>query len=839
MAGEVRTSLVLTAETKGFDKALRQTLGLNQKALEGLKQQSAQYKKAQAEVKGMEDELKGLIKQQAELGRKMEEVGDKGSKGYQKMEAEMRKFRDRAKEVSSIIQTQERAYAGEARAARQLEQALSKITNQQQRQKELSRWAGTQGFVQGLGMGEYFQRGPGMGRQIMGRMLGGGVRRGVGAAWGMTGGAAFTGVQGMQQGLAGIPIVGGFLSGQLGAAAGYAQQALQYQRQRLEMLPYIGGAGAIQRATAVRGQEGARKRARQQEGQMLREFNLQALESEYQQGLIPKEEYEKERWMLTEGPASYYNPVTGKVLAGREGTRRKWEEEIPEALGDIAGGTYRKPKFDIPGYWSGVIFGTPEERQKRKAIETRNYIQSQLRKDPKWREAVARGEVSRVGTEELNRMARGGYSDVQEEAIRKQGEIEDRGRRARERLQREYTAERKQAARRIWKAQEAPFQTPAMMGRELRGLGRQEALQETMQFAQAAGGTFTGQFPGERRALRASMAARTLYGVGYETTGAFQMAARRGGLVGGRGRGGEEITEALADAVRLGLGGSEITQYMQVVAQGIQQFQQTGIPMAKDSLRDMAGALQFGGGMGATRALATARGFQQMVQGMGARGPTGGLDLMLMQEFGGYTGEGGPEALEKAFIQMERMGEAYGKGGVEAMASDEAMSNVMRRIIGMGGGGAGGRMFLRRQLAGRGINIGAQEMSILGKRLEGIELTPEEAAMAKGPEEARGKAPTSLKDLTTTAKDAVTGMAPNLRKQAALQDKQLAVGQAMASTVQNLEMSAANTSKAFANLAGETLQKLTGGLEKFTQQLEGLTAEGGGLVKMATILGIS
>ena len=61
MPGDVRTNVVLTAETKGFDKVLRQTLGLNQKALEGLKQQSVYYKKSQAEVKKFENELKGLL----------------------------------------------------------------------------------------------------------------------------------------------------------------------------------------------------------------------------------------------------------------------------------------------------------------------------------------------------------------------------------------------------------------------------------------------------------------------------------------------------------------------------------------------------------------------------------------------------------------------------------------------------------------------------------------------------------------------------------------------------------------------------------------------------------
>lgn len=655
MPGDVRTNLVLTAETKGLDKALQKTLGLNQKALDGLKQQATAYKKTQTTVKSMEVELGTLLKRQVELARSMEVVGDKGSDGYQKVSDELKKVKERAKEVNDIIRLQERAYSSESRAARQLEQALGKVTDQQQRQKELGRGAGAQGLVQGLGVGEYFQRGPGMGRQVAGRMIGSGVRRAAGAAWGMTGGVALTGVQGLQQAAAGVPLVGGAISGQLGAAAAYSKQSLEYQRQRLESLPYFGGLGGIQRATAL-----------QQKG-----------------------------------------PIVDKRI---------------------------HPAF-----------------LKNKMINFTATTQ------------------------------------------------------AKERL-----------ADRAWAAQEAPFEAPAAIGKKYRGLSRQQALQEGVQFQQIAGGTYT-EAPGQRSALGAAMAARTMYGVGYEATGAFQMAARRGGLAGGRGGAAENIRSALADAVKLGLGGSEINKYMQMVAQGIQQFQQTGIPMARNSLKDMA--KEFGrGGMESTRALTTARGFQQMVQGVGARGPTGGLDLMLMQEFGGYTGRGGPEALEQTFIQMERMGEKMKGGGVGALASDKGTSTIMRRIIEMGGGGAGGRMFLRRQLAGRGINVGAQEMAILGKQLEGVPLSKTETAIAARPI-AGGRGPgATVAEMMQNASQTVRAMGPNLEKQALIMDKQLTAGTKLVDAIQSIEMSAVTVTDAFTTLAGPTITKLMESIEGLTNK---------------------
>lgn len=843
MGRDVRTNVVLTAETKGLDKALREVLGINQTALEGLKEQSHAYGKVQKDVKGMQTVLQDLTKRQLELRRAMAAVDDKSSSTYREMEEDLKKVNRAATEQAKTINLVARAYQAEAEAAKKLSAAQREVMNQQRQQEkqqqEQRRGAFTQGFLQAAAPGMaplFLQRGPGMGRQFAGQMLGTGLRRAGQFGWGMTGGGAFSGLQGMQQGLAGIPIVGGFLAGQLGTAAGYSQQALEYQRQRVEALPYLGGPGNIQRVQQVVAKEGGRRAVGRQFGQMQTEFDLKMLNQQLASGEINQAEYERKKWMVTQGPESYYNKMTGEILPGKQAQAKYWEETAPEMLGERIGGTYKKPKFDIAGYWSDTIFGSQHQRQTRKAQKALAYTEALRARsgDKAWQAAGP------VGSKEARRMATGGYSDEQEEMIRIQQDIENRGRRTREQIAAREKEERGKAARKIWQAREAPFQTPATLGRKYRGLGRQESVQEAAQLMQATGGVFGRGTPAERAQQQEFMgtafAARTAFGVDLQTAGAFGAGARRGGLVGGPGGGAKGLTAALSDAMKLGLEGSEINTYLQSMAQGIQQFQHTGIPFERKSLTSMATELSKGG-LSGTRAGVVGRQFQSYIQNVSATGPRSGADLLAMNIFSGFTGGGQGPNLEESQIAMEQMKEGGLAGG--------KMNEYVKRLMTMRGGGWQGRTFARGFLKQQlGVNIGAKEMQLWGRQLMGEKLSPEEQKTLEAERTKREKGtmqamvaqdPAALMKLASAT---VTAMGPNLRSQASLLDTQLKVGQKMLPVIQNLEQSAANTVSAFSNLASKTLTDLTKGMTKFTGQLDKLTAEGGGLLKLTEILGI-
>ena len=130
-------------------------------------------------------------------------------------------------------------------------------------------------------------------------------------------------------------------------------------------------------------------------------------------------------------------------------------------------------------------------------------------------------------------------------------------------------------------------------------------------------------------------------------------------------------------------------------------------------------------------------------------------------------------------------------------------------------------------------------MSILGKSLEGKELTDEEQAIIARPQEAPAKGPgRTIEEMSRRAAQVVSNMGPNLRQQAALMDKQLAVGNKLATAVMNMEQSAANTTSAFTNLAGKPITNLSKSLEKFTAKLDKITEEDGVLDRLRIMMGI-
>ena len=718
-ARDVQTNLTIALQTKGFDKGLRGMLGMSQKSIDGLKKQAVAGAKVQTQIDQMQRKVQELTKTQLDANRAMEKISDKTGAAYRHQTERLDKARQETERLRKEVQLLERAHVNDLYAQKKLGDATQRLNQLRERERRESRWAATQGFMQGAGMGGmagmFMQRGPGFWRQAAGQWAGGMVRRAGGAAQGL----AFGGIQGLQTALQAIP-GGGVVAGQLGAVAAHSQQALQWQRQQLQLAPmFASDTGAVQQAQQRLAQAQTVRRAVTRQGRADKEEGV----ARYQRGAY----------------------AAGALLGGIPGI----SEERAAEMGGLAAVQHR-----------------------RSQRETRVAIAAQM-------EAQARQQVRQ--------------------------------------------------------AQTAPFQTAGQIGRKLAGLGRQESAQLVGQLYQAAGGQF-GRGAGAQRDVKAAVAAQTMFGVGPEVSGAYMMAGRRGGLVGGRGGAAESLTGALRDALEMGLEGSEITRYLQTTAQGIQQFQQTGIPFNKDSIKSMT--LEMGkSGIGGVRGGASAGGIQRYVQTIGQRGIGSGLDLMLMQQFGGFQG-GGPQAFEQAMLQMESL---QGKGG-GAIEAGTPMGEMFRRLIEMGGGAQGGGVtFARRAMGRMGVQMSLGETMAVTERITGQQLLTPEQRAAVGVDvagEARrrmtgvteaGKL-ASVDQLLAAAAKRVTDIAPNLRKQAAIMDQQLAVGSKALTAVQNLEQSSLNLNDTFMMIAGPTLNNFSAAMNDVTKELGELVKEHGLLV---------
>jgi len=753
MARETRTNVVVRGESRGMDKLMRKVTGLNQAALDGLKAQAEKYTAVESRISGLQAKIKGLTEEQVDALRAMEGIADQGSEAWKTQQERMDKAKEAARGLTQEVRLLRQLYADEADAAERVAKARKDALDYRKQATKEGLAAFGQGFAQTAMPGPaglFLQRGQGMGAQMAGQMAGGGFRRGFGVMRGI-GHAAFTGLPGMQEALAALP-GGGILSGMLGTSAAYAEQALQWQRQKVAMAPMLGGPQQLREIQAA-------------------ETGLARTREAYPEVKIPM-------------------PLQEAAAAVRESYEPSWTE-VPKGmirrLGGAAPGTDRGRAFDRG--WDVVTdtFGGPSGPSDAQKAAFLGKTPA-----PPWPE---RGESE---DERLRREATGEVwerlAPYNEKIMERRGAIGE-------------------AQQKLDEARS--FGDLRRLGSRLRGLSEQEAAQEASMLLQAGGGRLGGSQA--QSILPRAMAANTLFGVDPGLSGKFLQAGRRGGLVGGDGQAGEAFQLALTNAVRLGLVGSEVPQYLQQVAAGIDQFRQTGIPMAEQSLKGIASELSEGG-LQMPRALAVGAGIQQHVQGMGARGPTGGLDLMLMQLFGGYTGSGGAREVEQAFIRMEEMQKSGG-----------ATPELIKRLVQTGGGGAGGRLFARRQLGKMGVQVGAREMSLLGKRAEGRQLTDDEQAYLDA-ERGRRKAGEGLAgslqtpaQLAKAAEAMITRMGPNLRQQAEIQNKQLAVGSRMIGVIKKMEVSATKMTNSFAQLAGEKnsiLNRVVNGLGRFADAVE-------------------
>lgn len=350
------------------------------------------------------------------------------------------------------------------------------------------------------------------------------------------------------------------------------------------------------------------------------------------------------------------------------------------------------------------------------------------------------------------------------------------------------------------------------------GLNVNQARQMQLQLLQAGGGAArnTGDIMG------AALGAQFGFGVDLQTSAQFLRAQRQGGIAGGGGIAGDMLAEAISNAMRMGLEGAEINEHLARVAQGIQQFQQTGIPVADQAISKMTRGFAMASTAMPGRGGRAVESIIQRAQRIAETGaPESALDVLLLRQAGGLTG--GMGGFEQAISRLSR-GEIGGFGGVqdilrgavggpglragatgeEASAARVGIQAVLRQL-GAGFFDMPQTEALRRSITGEALTPELQrEQDIVQERLQQAEQRLREAA--------------SGRVLEGAAARRFGEIAGPQQRQAALENERLNRTRSMIGTLQNLEKSQNNLLHAVDKLS-PVVDGLSGGMEQMSSLL--------------------
>ena len=366
-------------------------------------------------------------------------------------------------------------------------------------------------------------------------------------------------------------------------------------------------------------------------------------------------------------------------------------------------------------------------------------------------------------------------------------------------------------------------------GLQYAGLNALESMPIMQNFLQAGGGTLKGAKQQGMSGL--PFAAQTLYGIDAETSGAFLRGGRRGGIsgvaAGGEGAGGKAFTSTVADGMKLGLEGSELTKYMKIMADGINRWEQTGIPLARESISSLSGGLA-SLGIGGTRGVNVASSITNAAQGLSMRGPNNMAELMVLRNLGGYAG-GGQEEYWKAKLKLE-------KGNF----SEKEMTSMFKQMMLAGGGGAAGKGTMQSLLSQVGVKMSSSEMDLIEASALGT-ITPAQqkdlAKMRKERERVGKGAPKDSSAILGGAKAGVDTEAGLMKQKADLTNLQISVGKQIAGNVLGLETASTKMTAAFTTIVTPALNAFTKGALSLSESallLAAAIGEKGGVVNYAT-----
>lgn len=591
----------------------------------------------------------------------------------------------------------------------------------------------------------FLARGPGMMREAFGQMAGqalSGIAGGLGSM-------PLSGMAGLQQAISAVPIPGaGMVGGLLGAGAQFSQMSMQRHRARLEAAPWVQAGG--ESVGPWREHGGRAEWFAEQQGEKERLRTAPTMVGPMQRS-IGGMKFSDFKRLDEKGQAELYSQYAPKVKADLEKQYRDWQ--------NLSGQRQRATRAE-EAYEGGAQIG----------------------------------EVTVTGS---GRRGRSAVKLPGEEDVFKLPEKWKQEKKAQVRAKELSAAER---------ARWAPWGMIKGAGMEY-GMTEPESLQSVTQALQVGGGG-VGQMQ-QQGMLSGMMAAKRTYGVDEGTSGAFLRAGRRGGLAGleaGTERGGgEALAGTIGDAMKLGLEGSEINEYLKITAEGIQQFQQTGIPFPKDAFSGMGDELAKMGVSG-PRGTHVVRGLTQAAQALSTRGPQNAAELMMMQTMGGYQG-GGAEGFEAAQLQLE-----------QGKMDPKNMQKLFGRFMQAGGGGAQGRMLFRNVMGGMGVQIGVKESQLMEAQMSGTltgsqekelsEIQANRDRVSKGGGAAAMGAPKGLEGMLAQSRVTMDQFGSVVKAQTAVQEKQAEVGEKLVGSMLKLELSTAKMAEGITSMVNPAVDWL-------------------------------
>lgn len=347
-----------------------------------------------------------------------------------------------------------------------------------------------------------------------------------------------------------------------------------------------------------------------------------------------------------------------------------------------------------------------------------------------------------------------------------------------------------------------------MSGGDFAGLGVRYGMDQTeltrfaSEVARSRGGTIGAM--GAGGGTQAALAASVL-GIDAGTSGRVLRGVQIGAM--GGGSEGDVLARTIGRAMALGLEGSEIAEDIARTAQGIEQFERTGLPIAEGARTDIARAL-IGTSMAAPVAAGRAAAFTSSIQSRAMQGlPTGATDFASLVKLGGYSGGGTEEALE-ALFRMQR-GEFTG----------ENVNELARTFAGTLPTGPAGRAFgIQRGFSSLGMSLGPDEAQAFDLASRGEALPPALAAIRDKALERIANA-NKIQSAAKLDDLASQGVGGGVQRQAGIRNTTLAAGMTAMSTVQDFEERTASATRAFGKLV-DKLSLLNPLLDKFEGVVE-------------------
>lgn len=341
-----------------------------------------------------------------------------------------------------------------------------------------------------------------------------------------------------------------------------------------------------------------------------------------------------------------------------------------------------------------------------------------------------------------------------------------------------------------------------MSGGDFAGLGVRYGMDQTeltrfaSEVARSRGGTIGAM--GAGGGTQAALAASVL-GIDAGTSGRVLRGVEIGAV--GGGSEGDVLARTIGRAMALGLEGSDIAEDIARTAQGIEQFERTGLPLAETTRTNIARAL-IDTGMAGPVAAGRGAAFTSSIQSRAMQGlPTSATDFAALVKLGGYTGGGTEEALE-ALFRMQR-GEFTG---------DQVM-DLASSYAGIIPSGPAGRAFGIQQGFKGYMSMSADDAHAFDLVSRGETLPDARAAIR---DRALERIDRANKINTAAQIDAYAsqGVGGGVQRQAGIRNTTLAAGMTAMSTVQDFEDRTARATRSFGKLV-DKLELLNPVLDQF------------------------